>query len=284
MSKRNNKRSSGKGRGRKASVDGPHLVPGPRAVVELLRHATGRIETLWLDRRREGHEIHSIAVDAGVEVQWVTGPELGRLAPDYDCQGVLARATPPRWHEFEDLVDAVVGAPPESNRRILVALDGVQDPQNLGAIMRSCEFFGVSGLLWPRDRAAGVTPAVVRASAGASERLPLCRVVNLARALEYGQDQGLWVLGTVVDGGEPLPSLLATDRVPFPLVLVMGGEHGGLRRLTRARCDLLATIPGRGGVASLNVSAATAAALVLLQSEAPTEGADGQQETVVQAD
>lgn len=247
-----------------ASGDGPHLVPGPRAVTELLLHAPGRVETLWLDARREGTELHALAQSAGVAVELVDARELARRAPALEHQGALARARPPDYRDLEDLLERVEAAPPEGGRRLLVALDGVQDPQNLGAIVRTCEFFGVMGLLWPRDRAVSVTPAVVRASAGASERLPLSRVVNLARALETCRDRGVWVLGTVAEGGQPLPTLVAEDRVPDPLVLVMGGEHGGLRRLTRARCDLLATIPGRGGVASLNVSAATAAALALL--------------------
>jgi 23S rRNA (guanosine2251-2'-O)-methyltransferase len=246
--------------------EGEHLVPGPRAVAELLAHAPARIVGLWLDVRREGSELHVQAQAAGVPVTLADARALAHRAPDLDSQGVLALARPPAWRELDDLLDAAEADRhgPDPARRVIVALDGVQDPQNLGAIIRTCEFFGVLGLFWPRDRAATVTPAVVRASAGASERLALCRVVNLARALETCRDRGVWVLGTVADGGEPLPRLVAEDRVPDPLVLVMGAEHGGLRRLTRARCDLLATIPGRGGVASLNVSAATAAALVLL--------------------
>ena len=268
----------------KDTGDGPHLVPGPRAVVELLRHAPARVRSVWLDRRREDGELHELARAAGVEVELVDGATLAQRAPQIDCQGVLARARPPVWQDLEDLVDAMLSAPPEDGRRLLVALDGVQDPQNLGAIMRTCEFFGAFGLVWPRDRAVGVTPAVVRASAGASERLALSRVVNLARALETCRDRGVWVLGTVAEGGESLPRLLAEDRLPDPLVVVMGGEHGGLRRLTRARCDLLATIVGRGGVASLNVSAATAATLALLRAEAPGEGRDGSLGTRAEAD
>lgn len=261
-------RAGGHDRGGGVGLDGEHLVPGPRAVAELLAHAPGRIEMLWLDPRREGSDLHVQAQAAGISVTLVDGRELDRRSPDFDCQGVLARARPPAWRDLEDLLDAAEADGPAEGqgpaRRVLMALDGVQDPQNLGAIIRTCEFFGVLGLFWPRDRSAHVTPAVVRASAGASERLPLCRVTNLARALETCKDRGVWVLGTVADGGEPLPRLVAEDRVPDPLVLVMGAEHGGLRRLTRATCDLLATIPGRGGVASLNVSAATAAALALL--------------------
>ncbi len=259
MSKR--RRTKGKPGG---SPDGPHLVPGPRAVAELLQHAPGRVDELWMDRRREGSDLAGMAEAAGLTIEWLDGSQFARRAPGLDCQGILARARPPAFVDREDLFDAVSAEAPDGGRRLLVALDGVQDPQNLGAIMRTCEFFGVAGLLWPRDRAATVTPAVVRASAGASERLPLCRVVNLARAFEDAQDRGLWVLGTVPEGGEPLRTLVAEDRIPEPLIIVMGGEHGGLRRLTRARCDLLATIPGRGGVASLNVSAAAAATLALL--------------------
>ncbi|MCH9681118.1 MAG: RNA methyltransferase, partial [Deltaproteobacteria bacterium] len=233
----NRKRPRGKPRG--PSNEGPHRVPGPRAVAELLLHAPGRIEALWLEKRREGGDLHLQAENAGVRVEVLDGRELARRAPELDCQGILALSQPPAWVDLEDLLQTATAAPPGGPRRVLVALDGVQDPQNLGAIMRTCEFFGVMGLFWPRDRAAGVTPAVVRASAGASERLPLSRVVNLARALETCQDQGLWVVGTVPDGGTPLPQLVAHDRIPDPVVVVMGGEHGGLRRLTRARCDLL---------------------------------------------
>ncbi|MEM9458429.1 MAG: 23S rRNA (guanosine(2251)-2'-O)-methyltransferase RlmB, partial [Myxococcota bacterium] len=267
---------------------GPHQVAGPRAVVELLRHAPGRVQALWMDRRHEDTTLDQLAQTAGVSVQWTSARTLAQRAPALESQGVLAHARPPTLLDFEDVLDRALAplpsgspapspaptpssSPSESpsppvaaSRRIVVALDGVQDPQNLGAIMRTCEFFGVLALVWPRDRAAGVTPAVVRASAGASERLPLCRVVNLARALEGASERGLWVMGTVPQGGQPLPRMVAEDRIPEPLLVVMGGEHGGLRRLTRARCDLLVTIPGRGGVASLNVSAATAAALACL--------------------
>jgi len=149
------------------------------------------------------------------------------------------------------------------DRQILVALDGVQDPHNLGAILRSAEFFGATGAIWPRDRAVSVTPAAIRSSSGATERLPLARVTNLARALDLCKEAGFWVIGTVVDGGRPLREICADDP-PERLVLVLGSEEKGLRRLTRERCDFLATIPRRGEIGSLNVSTAAAVALAAL--------------------
>ncbi|HEY8378080.1 MAG TPA: RNA methyltransferase, partial [Nannocystis sp.] len=116
---------------------------------------------------------------------------------------------------------------------------------------------------WARDRSAGVTPVVVRASAGASERVPLCQVTNLARALAQAKEAGFWVVGTVAEGGADLRRLAASG-LPDALVVVFGSEGSGLRRLTRESCDFLATIPGAGGLGSLNVSAAAAVTLATL--------------------
>ena len=128
--------------------------------------------------------------------------------------------------------------------------------------------FGASGVFWARDRSVAVTPTVVRASAGATERLPLCQVTNLARALAQAKEAGFWVVGTVAEDGADLRRL-AADGMPDALVVVLGSEGHGLRRLTRDSCDFLATIPGTGGVASLNVSAAAAVTLATLCTPAP---------------
>lgn len=233
-------------------------MPGERAVVELLRADPRRIRRLHVLATRPPGEIEALAAAQKVAVTRVSADELGLLLAPELARGVVAVASPPRDHDIEDLLALRPEAP--ARRRILVALDGVQDPHNLGALIRSAEFFGVLGLFWARDRSAGLSPAVVRASAGASERLPLAQVTNLARALEACKAADYWIFGTVPDGGEPLRALVDKG-LPEALVVVLGGEERGLRRLTRESCDFLATIPGAGGVASLNVSAAAAVTL-----------------------
>lgn len=240
--------------------DGPAVVPGERAVRELLAHAPGRIERLLLSTRARLDKLRADAEAAGIAVELVEPGELARRASGTDPRGVIALARPRPLVDLEDLLPGPEPEAPEA-RRLWVALDGVVDPQNLGAVLRTAEFFGVEGVFWPRDRAVGVTPAVVRASAGASERLALASVTNLARALVSFRDAGAWVVGTVPEGGRPLRELSAPGELPSRLVVVMGGEARGMRRLTTEHCDFLATIERRGEVASLNVAAATAIVL-----------------------
>lgn len=251
-------------RDRRDRDDSVHRVPGERAVRELVDAAPGRIRRVLV---RAGtappDDLTRACAAAGVKVEAVPEAALDAHVPPSVSRGILALAEPPPDWELSDLLERA--RDPEGRRGVVVALDGVQDPRNLGAIIRSCEFFGVGGLVWPRDRAATLTPAAVRASAGACERLPLCRVVNLARALETCQNEDFWVLGTVADEGEPLRELAAQDRLPRNLVVVMGAEDRGLRRLTRSRCDYLATVSRRGNIGSLNVSAAAAVTLALLE-------------------
>ncbi len=181
-----------------------------------------------------------------------SAPELAR--------GIVAVAAPPRLYSIEDALDGTI-APRRTaqGRELLVALDGVQDPRNLGAIIRSAEFFGATAVLWTRDRAVGLSPTVVRSSAGATERVPLIVETNLVRAVDVCKQSGYWALGTVVDG-RPIREICA-EGLPDRLVVVLGSEGRGIRRLTRERCDWLATIAGAGEVGSLNVSAAAAVIL-----------------------
>jgi len=215
-------------------------------------------------------ELEDLAARAGVVVEVVDAEVLDRMLPRAQTRGVVAQARPPEFVDLEALLEGFADTP---NRQVMVALDEVEDPQNLGAIMRSCEFFGVRGLVWTRDRAASVTPSVVRASAGASERLPLCLVTNLAAAIETCREAGLWVVGTVVEGGQPLHDLVRGRHLPDRLLVVLGSEGRGLRRLTRERCDFLATIGQHGAVGSLNVSAAAAVTLSWLSAPEPNEPA-----------
>lgn len=236
-----------------------YLVPGERAVVELLRAQPRRIKRLMVLANRPPGEVESLAEQLQIAVRRVEPDELALVIAPELARGVVAVAAPPREHDIEDLLAMRPKDP--GRRRLLVALDGVQDPHNLGALMRSAEFFGALGMFWARDRSAGLSPTVVRSSAGASERLPLGQVTNLARALAACKAADYWILGTVAEDGATSLRELAARGLPDALVVVLGSEERGLRRLTRESCDFLATIPGAGGVASLNVSAAAAVTL-----------------------
>ncbi len=166
----------------------------------------------------------------------------------------MARCAPPAPRseaELERRLDALDHPP------LLLVLDGVQDPHNLGACLRSADAAGADAVLAPRDRAAGLTPAVRKVAAGAAEHLPFVVVTNLARALRALRERGVRVVGTA---GEAETSLYAAE-LRGPLALVVGGEARGLRRLTREHCDLLVALPMAGAVESLNVSVAAGVAL-----------------------
>ncbi|MCA9713814.1 MAG: RNA methyltransferase [Myxococcales bacterium] len=231
---------------------------------ELLTGDAQRVRSLLVQRERE-RPLEPLLVRAralGLAVELVDHDTLAETmrasgaAPGL-ARGIVAIATPPRLYSIEDVFDGTI---PErrtaQGRQLLVALDGVQDPQNLGAIIRSAEFFGATAVLWTRDRAVGLSPTVVRASAGATERLPLIVETNLVRAVDVCKQAEYWSIGTVVDG-RPLREICA-EGLPERLVVVFGSEGRGIRRLTRERCDWLATIAGAGEVGSLNVSAAAA--------------------------
>jgi 23S rRNA (guanosine2251-2'-O)-methyltransferase len=169
-------------------------------------------------------------------------------------QGILAEIAPFRYREVEAVVSAALRGPEPA---LLLVLDGVQDPQNLGAILRTAEVSGVHGVCLPKDRAAHVTGAVVRASAGAVEHLAIAQVTNVAAFLSWLTTQGLWVVGADQQGDRVLYELDLT----LPVALVIGGEGRGVRPLVKSRCDLVARIPQRGRIGSLNAAVAAAVCL-----------------------
>lgn len=200
-------------------------------------------------------ELAQKARDAGIAVHARTREQLDRLTGGARHQGIVASYRRASGHEEGDLPALLEAAGSEA---LLVILDGVTDPHNLGACLRSAEAAGVSAVIVPKDRAVGITPIVRKASAGAADRVPFVRVTNLARAMDKLRDAGVWITGLAGDGATT--SLYHCD-FKGPVAIALGGEGEGLRRLTREKCDFLASIPMKGSVESLNVSVATGIAL-----------------------
>ncbi|TVP81090.1 23S rRNA (guanosine(2251)-2'-O)-methyltransferase RlmB [Thioalkalivibrio sp.] len=231
------------------------VVGGLHAVESLLANAPERVKRLQvaadsIDARLGG--IIARAEGLGISVERVRRERLDRGHPELRHQGVLAWTLPRQRATEADLADLVA-----AGGTLFLALDGVTDPHNLGACLRSADAAGASAVIVPRDRSASLTPAAAKAASGAAETVPLISVVNLARALRSLRDQGLWVVGLAGD----TETLLYQVDLTLPTVLVLGAEGEGLRRLTRETCDHLAAIPMTGSVSSLNVSVATGVAL-----------------------
>jgi 23S rRNA (guanosine2251-2'-O)-methyltransferase len=228
------------------------IVYGLHTVRALLTRAPARVSRLLLQQGRhdaKALEIERLALAAGCVVERIDAKRLqGRLGQAVH-QGVVAEVLPlPPWREQELL--AAVGENPAA---LLLALDGVQDPHNLGACLRTADACGVLALIVPRDRAAPLNPAARKVAAGAAETTPVVTVTNLARTLALLKQAGMWIVGADVEGSQPAQQIDLTG----PRVLVMGAEGAGLRVLTRRHCDWLARLPSLGSVESLNVSVAT---------------------------
>jgi 23S rRNA (guanosine2251-2'-O)-methyltransferase len=232
---------------------GGDRVPGRRAVRELLVAGRRAVKTVWVARGREQSwvldEIAELAADAGAQLHMVDAERVRAEARADTPQGVIALAAPVTPVALDDLAGAADA--------FLVALDGVTDPRNLGAVLRAAETAGATGVVLPRHRSALLTPAAVKAAAGAVEHLPIALVSGVPAALEQLGRAGVWTVGLDADGDTPIFELAVADR---PLALVLGAEGRGLSRLARERCDLLASIPIHGHVESLNVASAAAIA------------------------
>lgn len=231
---------------------GRELLYGRNAVHEALRGRRG-IDRLYLaEGIREDDRLRALmklAVERGGEVDRVPRLLLDDATRGANHQGVALEAEAYRYAAFEDLLE-IPGT--------ILVLDHLQDPQNLGTLLRAAEAAGVAGIVIPRNRAVDVTPAVVNASAGAVEHLRVAMVPNLSRSLEALKRSGRWVAG--LDAGPDAQDIFAVE-IPTPAVLVVGAEGSGLAANVRKSCDLLLALPMRGRVASLN--AATAGAIAL---------------------
>ena len=226
-------------------------IYGRRTVAEHLKEAPATCRRLvFACGRPPPEEILAAARALGLEAEEVEAGRLDRLARGGNHQGVCLEVGGWSYAALEDLT---ARAKTPGRFPVLLLLDVVQDPRNLGAILRVADGAGVAGVVIPKDRAAGLTAAVARTAAGALASVPVAQVVNLARALRELEEEGFFVLGA---SGDASGSLFETQ-LQFPCALVLGGEHKGLRRNVAAQCRALASIPMAGTVASLNVAVAS---------------------------
>ena len=231
-------------------------IYGINAVAEALK--AGRVVSIRAGRRhdRRLHQLLMLAEQESVPVRRVSDQELDRESAGASHQGVIADVSDRRIFELSDLIEDAHAKPPA----LIVVLDGIEDPHNFGAILRTCDAVGAHGVVRQTRHAAPLTGVTSKASAGAAAHVKIADVVNVARAVEELTEAGIWTVGLAGDASE------AYDKMDFslPTALVLGSEGAGLRRLVRERCDMLASIPMKGQVDSLNVS--VAAGVVLFEA------------------
>jgi len=232
-------------------MDEKRMIEGRRPVLEALQ-AGSKITRILLQKGSSGkpvNEVLALAEKLAIPIEYREKAALEKLAVTRNHQGILAETPPFRYTPFEELLTLQKGEP-----LFLVLLDHVQDPHNLGALIRTAYAAGCHGVVIPERRAAQMTPSAVRTSAGAAEYLPVAQVVNIARCLDQCKEAGLWVYGADM-GGE---MLYPNGDYKGAVALVIGSEGEGLSRLVKEKCDYLVRLPMRGKVASLNASVAGA--------------------------
>ncbi|MFN2540399.1 MAG: 23S rRNA (guanosine(2251)-2'-O)-methyltransferase RlmB [Mycobacteriales bacterium] len=246
-----------KARGAKPNPDAPETIFGRNVVVEALRTkvpATALYVALGVDNDERMAEALSVAGKAGISILEMTRTQMDKMTGGMLHQGIALQVPPYSYEHADDLLRRALEAP----HPLVVALDGLTDPRNLGAVVRSAAAFGAQGVLIPERRSAGMTAAAWRTSAGAAARLPVARCTNLTRTLTSYQQAGLFVVGLDAAGTVSLDDLeVATG----PLVVVVGAEGDGLSRLVAQTCDLTVSIPMSGATESLNAGIAAAVTL-----------------------
>ncbi len=216
-----------------------------------------RIKEIWLATDRQDHRVEALltaAREQGIVVHKAERETLDKIAPEVQHQGCAARCKPLESLDEKGLLDLVENL---SEPAFLLILDGVQDPHNLGACLRTAEAAGVHAVVAPKDRASGLTATAVKISSGAAERVPFAQVTNLSRLIKDLQQLGVWLVGT---SGDAQQSLFQAD-LKGPVAIVLGAEGKGIRRLTRDNCDEVIYIPMQGEAESLNVSVAAGVCL-----------------------
>lgn len=242
---------------------GQSQLYGVLPVLEALRAGSRPIERLTIAEGAHEHrlrELLELARAANVPVRRAPRAELQRMSAGANHQGVIASIGAAHYRDAGELLDALISRVGTDAPPLGLVLDGVEDPRNLGAIIRTAECAGVHGVFVPERRAAGLTETAAKSAAGALEYVPVARVVNVVRLVEDLKARGIWTIGTAADA-----SLSYTDwDWTQPCALLLGGEGEGLRKLVRERCDALVGIPLLGRIESLNVS--VAAGIVLYEA------------------
>ncbi|HUC28050.1 MAG TPA: 23S rRNA (guanosine(2251)-2'-O)-methyltransferase RlmB [Candidatus Acidoferrum sp.] len=245
-----------------------HYIYGINAVTEALK-ARGRAFE-WVGMAKERHDIRlqRLIEDCrrlSVPIRFVQRTELDRMAGNAAHQGVVAVTSAKQYSDLDDVVSAKRG-----QYSLVVVLDGVEDPHNLGAILRTADAAGADGVVIPERRAAGVTGTVTKASAGASEHLPIAKVTNIARSVEELKDRNIWTVGLDEHGKQTYDSI----DYKMDCAVVLGAEGKGLHDLVKKKCDFLVSIPMLGKVPSLNVSVAAGVVLYeVVRQRHASEGA-----------
>ena len=243
-----------------------HLIYGMHAVAAALQHEPDSIKTVWMEharRDKRAQQIISLLKQHGIPLQRVERDELDHMTEGGKHQGIIAEA------RLQPALDEVALKTVLANLEVppfLLILDGVQDPHNLGACLRTADAAGIHAVIAPRDKACGLTSTVRKVASGAAETMPFVQVTNLVRTMKSLQQDGIWIIGTDLAADT---SLFDTD-LTGPLALVLGAEEKGLRRLTREACDALVKLPMHGSVQSLNVS--VSAGICLYEAVRQREG------------
>ncbi len=232
-----------------------NLIYGINPVAEAIKARGRALEWVGVTKERHDLRLQRIIEECrklGVAVRFLTRPEIDRMVGNNGHQGVVAVTSAKRYCDVDDLLAAKRG-----DHLLIVVLDGVEDPHNLGAILRTADAAGADGVVIPERRAASVTGAVAKVSAGASEHLPIAKVTNISRTLEELKSKNLWTVGLDERGSQSYESV----DYKMDCVIVLGAEGKGLHDLVRRRCDFLVSIPMLGNVPSLNVSVAAGVVL-----------------------
>ena len=242
------------------------IIVGRNAVRESLKHGHS-LNKLFIQEGAEGgslSEIESLAKKAGCLIEYVKKVKLEEMAPGLRHQGVVAQGAP---IAFSTLQDALTKAKEQNVPPLLLLLDELEDPQNVGALIRTADAAGVHGVLLPQRRSCPLNAVVAKISAGAVEYVPVIKIGNISQTLKDLKKQGFWVVGADMDG---VPYYEAT--LTGPLVVVIGAEGKGLGRLVKENCDFVVSLPMQGGVGSLNASAAGAVLLYEVVRQRLTQG------------